>query len=412
MKGLVYLKKLNKVLSLRKGLFSFIAVQLLLLSSCSIEWFGDLRTELKESTSSKYTFYSFDEANNPYGSYAATFEISQKSIDEYYELGKSFSVSDTPVGFANSAVPGFNFKGWKYLGNPEDPLDTAVPVNIELNSLSYLTGFHVNYSRAAFYAEWEVSTTTPYHVNHYIMNVDGLNYSLYTSETLYGQTFTNTAAAALVTIPEGFLTPTSTIPVEAINPYGTTAIPVYYDRKQSAVIVDFDTGTASDNFSGTGYYQAPLSVSIPARAGYEIVEYEITSGGTGTVAALPTSYPASDKSYKAIWDRLSGFGGISVSFPTYSDTSLTVSAVVSSTVAKAVDFTFPDYENFTQIQFFCGGSVLVIPDGTVEIQNTHTLDFTSYAVGVHDVLIIVTRIDGTVSSANFTVTITETGAGL
>ena len=397
---------------MRKGLFLCTAVLILLFSSCSIEWFGDLRTDLKESTSSKYTFYSFEDGVNPYGSYATAFSISQKSIDEYYEMGKSFSVGDTPVGFACSAVPGFNFKGWKYLGNPEDPLDTAVPVNIELDSLSHLTSFSVNYSRAAFYAEWEVSTTTPYHVNHYFMDANGTSYSLYTSETLYGQTFTNTAAAPLTTIPEGFLTPVTTIPVEAISPYGTTAIPVYYDRHFSLVNVDFDTGSTADNFSGSGYYQSPLSVALPSRSGYEIVEYEITSGGTGTVSSLPSSYPASDISYKAIWDRLSGFGGISVSFPTYSDTSLTVTAAVSSTAAKAIEFTFPDYENFDQIQFFSGGTTVVIPDGTVDIQNTHTLNFNSYAVGVHDVLIIVTRTDGTVSSASFTVTITETGAGL
>lgn len=363
-------------------------------------WFGDLKQDMTESASAKYIFYAFEPGMDPYRvEYGSSRNPAVKT--EYYTLGHSYGAGSTPVSFAQNYVKGYDFLGWKYYENPVTGTNT-VPSNISASP--YLTSFDADYSPAAFYAEWQISTNTPYTVVHSFMNTDGTTYSPNYShnETLNGQTFATTAAAPK-SFP-GFGAGTAT--QDKINPDGSTVVFVKYPRLQTSITVNSD---GSLHFSDTDYFDKSVSIPVPVKAGYTLTGWNVTLGGTpaGTEASLPRRFPSADAVYDAIWQRNSGSaGGISISFPTYSDSPLAATVTVSPANPKVIIVTVPDGGAGSTISSYLNGSGLALSVGT----NQKNLG--SYSVGVYELLIIQDIPGQMPKSVTYTITISDDGVGL
>lgn len=136
-------------------------------------------------------------------------------------------------------------------------------------------------------------TDVNYTVNHYQQNVDDDGYTLADTETTQG--LTNSTVPEVKNTYDGFYALVYERPTIAAD--GSTVVEVYYDRYYYLMNFDLDGGYGVEPIYAR--YGAPITgVGTPTKAGYTFSGW--SEDGT-TAVTLPTSMPAANKTYKAVW---------------------------------------------------------------------------------------------------------------
>ena len=136
-------------------------------------------------------------------------------------------------------------------------------------------------------------TEVNYTVKHYQQNADDDEYALVLEETMQGLTASTVPDVAKTY--EGFYALVYEKPAIAAD--GSTKVEVYYDRYYYLMNFDLDGGYGVEPIYAR--YDAPIGdVGEPKKAGYTFVGWSLD--GT-TVVALPSTMPAENRTYKAVW---------------------------------------------------------------------------------------------------------------
>ena len=139
-------------------------------------------------------------------------------------------------------------------------------------------------------------TNVNYTVIHYQQNVDNDQYTEVARETKQG--LTGSQVPEVAKEYEGFYSLLYERPNIAAD--SSTVIEVYYDRYYYLMNFDMDGGYGTDPIYAR--YGAPVgTVNAPTKAGYSFKGWAETKGGT-TAVTLPTTMPAANKTYYAIWE--------------------------------------------------------------------------------------------------------------
>lgn len=140
-------------------------------------------------------------------------------------------------------------------------------------------------------ASWKGNEGIAYRIHHYLMNTEGVGYSLWKSETNYGVAGSVLYLADAEKTPEGFIKPEGmvvdgqSVNSTTINGDGSTEIYLYYDRKKYDLTVKAGTGISLVEIEGREgstaavYYGAEVTVNAETKNGYA---WDSSSGWTGT----------------------------------------------------------------------------------------------------------------------------------
>lgn len=139
-----------------------------------------------------------------------------------------------------------------------------------------------------------------YTVIHYQQNVDNDNYTEAARETRQGLTASQVPEAAKTY--EGFYSLVYERPAIAAD--GSTVIEIYYDRYYYLMNFEMDGGYGTEPVYAR--YGAEIGkVTNPTKAGYTFkgwAEKNEETGALGDAVKLPTTMPAENKNYHAIWE--------------------------------------------------------------------------------------------------------------
>lgn len=136
-------------------------------------------------------------------------------------------------------------------------------------------------------------TNVDYTVNLYLQNVDDDGYELVETKTRQG--LTNSLVPEVENTYNGFYALLYERPPIAAD--GSTVVEVNYDRYY--YLMNFDLGGGYGVEPIYARYDAPIGdVGTPTKAGYTFVGWSLD--GT-TVVALPSTMPAENRTYKAVW---------------------------------------------------------------------------------------------------------------
>ena len=148
----------------------------------------------------------------------------------------------------------------------------------------------------------------PYAVRYYFQNIHDDTYSenvgLYrVSAAKTGTIISDEALKLPVGEAEGF-TKLYHYP-EAVAADGSTVFQCYYDRNYYMLKFDMDGGYGTEPVYAR--YGTAFIVTAPTRHGYEFVGWDDVTGGTGDghPDTLPTTIPAENRTYKALWRTVS-----------------------------------------------------------------------------------------------------------
>ena len=136
-------------------------------------------------------------------------------------------------------------------------------------------------------------TEVNYTVKHYQQNADDDEYALVLEETMQGLTASTVPDVA--NTYEGFYALVYEKPAIAAD--GSTEVEVYYDRYYYLMSFNLDGGYGVEPIYAR-YGAAITGVGTPTKAGYSFVGWSLD--GKNAVA-LPSSMPAANKTYKALW---------------------------------------------------------------------------------------------------------------
>lgn len=144
----------------------------------------------------------------------------------------------------------------------------------------------------------------PYAVRYYFQNIHDDTYSenvgLYrVSAAKTGTIISDDTLKLLAGEAEGF-TKLYHYP-EAVAADGSTVFQCYYDRNYYMLKFDMDGGYGTEPVYAR--YGTAFIVTAPTRHGYEFVGWDDVTGGTGDghPDTLPTTIPAENRTYKALW---------------------------------------------------------------------------------------------------------------
>ena len=144
----------------------------------------------------------------------------------------------------------------------------------------------------------------PYAVRYYFQNIHDDTYSedvgLYrVSAAKTGTIISDDALKLSAGEAEGF-TKLYHYP-EAVAADGSTVFQCYYDRNYYMLKFDMDGGYGTEPVYAR--YGTAFIVTAPTRHGYEFVGWDDVTGGTGdgNPDTLPTTIPAKNRTYKALW---------------------------------------------------------------------------------------------------------------
>ncbi len=144
-------------------------------------------------------------------------------------------------------------------------------------------------------------TNVNYTVIHYRQNLDNDNYELLLTESKTGLTGSQVPEVAFSegnsNYDAGFYSLVYERPNIAAD--GSTVIEIYYDRYYRLLNFELDGGYGTDPIFAR-YGTSIGDVPNPTKAGYTFGGWSETVDGT-TPATLPTTMPAADKTYYAIW---------------------------------------------------------------------------------------------------------------
>lgn len=148
----------------------------------------------------------------------------------------------------------------------------------------------------------------PYAVRYYFQNIHDDTYSedvgLYrVSAAKTGTIISDEALKLSAGEAEGF-TKLYHYP-EAVAADGSTVFQCYYDRNYYMLKFDMDGGYGTEPVYAR--YGTAFIVNAPTRHGYEFVGWDDVTGGTGDgdPDTLPTTIPAENRTYKALWRTVS-----------------------------------------------------------------------------------------------------------
>ncbi len=133
-------------------------------------------------------------------------------------------------------------------------------------------------------ATWAAETDIAYHVKHYKQDTMGENYTVADDIVLYGETGTDTSAAA--NVYEGFTV--KAFDQIKISGDGSTVLEIYYDRKVHNVIWNINGTETNDSYR----YGASIIPPDAQRPGYSFA---------GWNGSIPGSMPDNNLSYTAQW---------------------------------------------------------------------------------------------------------------
>ena len=134
----------------------------------------------------------------------------------------------------------------------------------------------------------EETTTASYTVEHYQQNIENDEFTLVNDDTEEKSGKIGEDTKAIAKTYEGFTA--KTVTQEKIADGGSTVVKIEYTR--NVVTLTFDTDGGSEIASKSGKYGTELTVEAPTKDGYTFDSWN---------PALPTSFPAADTEYKAIW---------------------------------------------------------------------------------------------------------------
>ena len=139
-------------------------------------------------------------------------------------------------------------------------------------------------------------TNVDYTVIHYQQNLNDDNYTEVVRETKQG--LTNSTVPEVAKSYEGFYALLYEKPAIAAD--GSTVVEVYYDRYYYLMNFDLDGGYGVEPIYAR--YGSPIGdVGTPTKAGYSFEGWYSDPDKTNKVASLPSTMPASNKTYYAKW---------------------------------------------------------------------------------------------------------------
>ena len=158
------------------------------------------------------------------------------------------------------------------------------------------TVVRVNTSEAKTYTVTYQPAEVDFTVKHYQQNVSNDEYTLADTETKKDFTESAVGAGLAKTNYTGFYSllydTTTTIAAD-----GSTLVKVYYDRYYYLMNFNLDGGYGVEPIYAR--FGAPISVDTPTKAGYNFSGWSLD--GT-TLASLPATMPAENRTYKAVWE--------------------------------------------------------------------------------------------------------------
>ena len=207
-----------------------------------------------------YVSYAKTISEGPLLIYTITFEANGGTLE-------NSSIEVIQGEMLNTPIPtklGYDFLGWYK--------------DIELTEI--LEEEYYPTSDMKLYANWTISTNTPYKVVHKLMDLDGETYTTYETEELTGETGKE-ITPAVKTYP-GFTSPSEITTV--ILAEGTTEVVYKYTRNQYTYTLTTGTGTVTTGSTGSGtyYYGANIVLNCTASSGYQNARW--TSSNTSLVA--------------------------------------------------------------------------------------------------------------------------------
>ena len=210
-----------------------------------------------------------------------------------YNVVISYQFADgTPVAdpYTASIAAGSNFSATVtfptvqgYLPYVGDATESTTSMDLNITNIQE----HVTHT--VFYKP----TNVDYTVIHYQQNLNDDNYTEDYRETKQG--LTNSTVPDVATSYEGFYALLYEKPAIAAD--GSTVVEVYYDRYYYLMNLDLDGGYGVEPIYAR--YGAPIGdVGTPTKAGYTFDGWSLDGS---TVSALPTTMPAENRTYKAVW---------------------------------------------------------------------------------------------------------------
>ena len=150
---------------------------------------------------------------------------------------------------------GYTFVGWHYAKSLTDDVVTTIDANMGRD--------------ITLYAEWEANDFD-YKVNHYILDTDGVHYTLKESETFTGKT--DEEVTPSVKTYTGFTSPdTKTVTLL----YGhDIVIDYYYTRNQYKVTLKKDENIQKTSGAGSYYYGEEVTIEATPKTGYSFSKWQ------------------------------------------------------------------------------------------------------------------------------------------
>lgn len=174
----------------------------------------------------------------------------------------STATSNHKYGEAKTLTPnGFSKTGYSFAGWATSASGNVVYSNSQ--SVSNLTA--TNGGTVNLYAKWTPNTNTKYVVNHYQMNLDGVNYTLKESESKTGTSDSSITVSNLKKTYTGFTyvngkVGSSVVTTTTVAPDGSRVINLYYSRNK--VVLDINAIVNGKVFGvGTPYMTYDLTVN-------------------------------------------------------------------------------------------------------------------------------------------------------
>ncbi len=143
-------------------------------------------------------------------------------------------------------------------------------------------------------AVYKPNTDTRYTVEHYLMDLDGIKYTLAGRDGLYGTTDA-TVTPNVRTYP-GFTSPTKES--LTIKPDGSAVLKYYYKRNKYNVTLEKGTGISKVTGSGNYYYGQTIKLGAEVEKGYTFANW-IGNNTTYNVVDPEIKIPANNLSFKA-----------------------------------------------------------------------------------------------------------------
>lgn len=198
------------------------------------------------------------------------------------------------------------YLGYAPYWNPDDP-DTADPGTATESAQSLALSVGADYTEATYTVNvYYKAIAVPYAVRYYFQNIHDDMYSENVDYYRRGSALTGTIIANDdLKLDEdrarGF-TKLYHYP-EAVAADGSTVFECYYDRNYYQVKLDANGGYGSEHVYAR--YGTPFAATTPTRHGYRFAGWDKLGEdgkGDGEADALPTTVPAENASYIALWE--------------------------------------------------------------------------------------------------------------